>query len=353
MRIFVFVNNVSEIGYRQTTALLIAAFYNQGHQVFLANVGDLSLVGQQNPGAADGKPEVGSGFRESVAEQWTTRLLARAFELPRALGTTTDSKGVADAAASFAESKPQQFDIQAGDLIFIRTNPGRDIERSVRHLAFLELCYVASRLGIRVVNEPAKLSFYASKSAVAVLPARFRPEMIVSSDPSSILEFVRIADCDCVLKPLVGSRGDNVIRVSRESRDVEKILSEKFEERTIVAQHFVPSDEQGDKRVVVLNGELIQMGNHLAGIHRVPARGEFRANLHAGGTAHPLSLSEDQREAAIEAAKILCAAGIQLAGIDLVGSKVIEFNVFSTGGLYDANRFAQADFAANIVTQLT
>ena len=120
----------------------------------------------------------------------------------------------------------------------------------------------------------------------------------------------------------------------------------------MVAQHFVHSEVPGDKRVVVVGGEILEQNGNVGGIHRRPAAGDFRANIHAGGTAHPLSLDEEERESVEHAARYLHQNGVWLAGIDLIGSKIIEFNVYSTGGLFDANQFSGLKFEDVIVAGL-
>ena len=90
----------------------------------------------------------------------------------------------------------------------------------------------------------------------------------------------------------------------------------------------------------------------MAGIERRPAVDDFRANLHAGGSAHELTLSKRARSAAEYAARLLADHGIWLAGVDLIGDRIIEFNVFSTGGLYDSIQFSGVRFDDAIVEHL-
>ncbi len=329
MRVFVFVNRVCEIGYRQTTALLIAAFYRKGHEVFLANVDGVSIHGKANQ---QDRPAL---FIDALR-----------LDLSHQDASSRDVAQFAQSAGASGES--QSLRVCDEDLVVIRTNPGRDLERSTLHTTFLETCQVAKASDIRVVNDPNRLSFFASKAAVAVLPAEYRPEMLVTNDMERVEKFIRESNRDCVVKPLLGSRGNDVIRVDANCENIAESL-DRFENQSIVVQHFIDSEEPGDKRVVVLNGQILEQDEHVAGIHRVPAEGDFRANLHAGGTARLLKLTPEQRAAALAAASILYDAGVELAGVDLIGNKVIEFNVFSTGGLYDANQFSGIDFADLII----
>ena len=335
MRVFVFVNRIQEIGFRQTTSLLIAALLRQDHEVFLASVTGLSIRSQSRK----------TGSNSLIVYAKSVRIGCREKQ-------GMNSRLVSDFANQVNESDLSWIDLQTADVILIRTNPGRDLNRSVSHHEFLELCQVAISKGIRVVNNPERLAFFSSKASVAILPSKYRPEMLVTNDLEKVLQFVREAKCDSVVKPLRGSRGNNVIRLRPDSRRSQRSLIREFESQTVVVQHFVDSDERGDKRVISLNGKLIEHLGHIAGIHRIPAKGEFRANLHKGGSASPLTLTDEQRESAQFAATMLHSAGIQLAGIDLVGDKVIEFNVFSTGGLFDSNRFAKFDFEEVIIREL-
>lgn len=332
MRIFVVVNRVEEIGYRQTTALLIASLFTQGLEVFVSGVDQCRFHG-----SAD-----------------ANEFLISAIQLSDANGQdeTFDSRQVEAFCQRASSHAARSLKLDESDLILIRTNPGRDLPRWSFHESFLEFCMAAKSRGVRVVNAPEKLKFLASKASLSILDPRFRAPMLVSHDLKSVVEFIQDSDTDCVVKPLVGSRGKDVIKVRSTDDDLLARLADTYESRAIVAQHFIHSDEPGDKRVVVFDGKLIEVNGGLAGIHRLPAEGDFRANLHAGGTAHPLVLSDSQREAVLHAAKILMECGVRLAGIDLVGDRIIEFNVFSTGGLYDAIRFAQHDFAATVAREL-
>ena len=176
--------------------------------------------------------------------------------------------------------------------------------------------------------------------------------MIVTHSVEQIQSFVANSPVECVAKPLFGSRGENVIRISSETNELESILSNTFGETTLVVQQFIHADHAGDKRVVVLGGKVLEIEGQLAGIERHPASGDFRANLHAGGTAHKLTLTPKARTTAEYAAKLLHENGIWLAGVDLIGYKIIEFNVFSTGGLYDSINYSGIRFDEEIVDRL-
>lgn len=326
MRIFVVVNQVDEIGSRQTTALLIAALVRQDHEVWLANVDAFSMA--------------------ALADQ--SEVFARAIMMQSS--ADCQSEQVESFAKSGAANSLQQ--IEPGDLVMIRTNPGRDIARTQIHESFLHLCVAAKTAGIRVVNAPENLRYFASKSSLITVDPEFRPAMVVTGDMQQIIDFVKKAPADCVAKPLFGSRGENVIRIAQSTQDVEAKLKSTFGSTTLVVQQFVDADHPGDKRVLVVGGEVLTVDGHIAGIERHPANDDFRANLHAGGSAHQLALSDTALAAAQYAAKLLHENGIWLAGVDLIGGRIIEFNVFSTGGLCDSIKFSGVRFDELIVERL-
>ncbi len=330
MRILVALNHVEEIGHRQTTALLIAAMIRQGCSVYLADVDAFSLHG----GLAENRYSV-SAVQISAPPERAGNFQSLDVE-------------------TFAQSKLVRSNVNIGpdDLIFIRTNPGRDIERTSVHDSFLNFCFSAQSIGVRVVNDPANIRYFASKSALSMLDPKFRPAMIVSHQPALIAGFVRDSEIECVVKPAVGSRGQDVIRVRPGQENLDQLIASTFHKRGMIAQHFVHSDDSGDRRVVVVGGHILEIDNQLGGIHRQPAAGEFRANIHLGATAHKLTLTSAARAAVEQAAKLLNHHGIWLAGVDLIGDQIIEFNVFSTGGLYFAEAQTGLDFSGEIVRQL-
>ena len=330
MNVYVFVNSVPEIGPRQTTAMLIAALVRSGHRVHVADVESISIQASGDCKTVFAKTVIAKSKRVSAA----------AFS----------SHDVAHFAAVAKDFSP--VEIQPGDSIFIRTNPGRDKVRANQHAAFLAICRVAESLGIRVINSAKHLQFFASKASLLQLDSRYIPASLLSSCVETIAAFARRFEDGCVLKPTSGSRGEGVIRLDSEAPELEVKIAQSLAGGDVICQEFVPQKVPGDKRVVVLNGKILILEGHPAGIERRPAANDFRANLHAGGTAHPLTLSKAEEKAANFAAQILQQSGILLAGVDLIGGRIIELNVFSTGGLFDAERFTQQHFTNAIVSAL-
>ncbi len=319
MQLFVVVNRFDDVTDRQTTAMLVASLVRHGCPVLLAEVHAMTP-----PEASGAEPRV---------------VPAIAIDA----GPNCDA-GQVQQRARTAATRPSAWPV-AGDLVLIRTNPGRDRPRAPVHTAFLETCQRLMTNGVHVINDPTHLACFASKVSLERLDRALRPAMLVSDDPDRILQFIQASRGDSVLKPLVGSRGQDVVRVGPGQPDLSDRINRAVAGGPIVVQRFVTSAQPGDARIVVVGGKILEIGDRIAGIARHPGEGDFRGNLHAGGTAHPVVLSPGARVAVESAACLLNEHGIWLAGIDLVGDRIIEFNVFSTGGLYDASRFAGQDFA--------
>ena len=220
------------------------------------------------------------------------------------------------------------------------------------HDTALLLARLARHRGVLVVNDPEGLMRARSKLYLAELAPRFRPETMVSRNPEQLSRFVRSRAQPTVVKPLAGSRGRDVFIVDGSSRNLRGMADVVTRQDYGVAQSFVPGAEQGDTRVVVLEGNILEHGGFPAAIRRVPASDDFRSNLHAGGRAEPAVISDGQRAAITSLAPLMRRDGLFLVGVDFIGETIIEINVFATGGLRDAERFSGVDFCEVILAAL-
>lgn len=316
MRLAFWVNDVTDIKATQTTAMLIASAAARDHEVWVCGVTDLSLDARG-------------------------RVVARA----RRAHAPLDQAGL----WAMAQRPPVEVDLIGCDAVMIRTNPGRDRQHAVYHDEALGLAEVLQRRDVVVLNDPAGLRRCKSKLFLAGLPPKVRPRTIVSGDMTLLAQFVDEASGPCVAKPLVGTRGEGVFKLSRDDSNVQAILSLLSQDGPVLVQDYIPGAEHGDMRLVVLEGKPLVMGEHMACVRRVPQEGEWRSNIHLGGKAQPGKPTREQLAVAELLGSRLLAEGIMLAGLDLIGTRAVELNVYSTGGLRDANRFAELDFTQPIL----
>lgn len=320
MRFAIWINDIRDPHPAQTTAIICAAAAALGHQAYVVEVPSLGLDARDRVvGSARLAPPCPSG---RPTPEWLSALRA---------------------------ATPEVVVHEDLDGVMIRTNPARD-PRAWAHEAALDLACLLEGRGKVVLNAPLGLRRAQSKLYLASLPDTVRPRGIASADPKTLVDYVRSQEAASVLKPVRGTRGASVFLVEPDDRNLNAIVESLVRGGTVLAQECLPGAEQGDVRVVVLEGRELRVGEHLAAIARVPQGGEFRSNLCLGGQAAQPTLDEQQLTNVRTIAQHLLAEGIVLAGVDLIGPRAVEVNVFSTGGLHDSQRFTGQNFAGQIVT---
>jgi len=148
-----------------------------------------------------------------------------------------------------------------------------------------------------------------------------------------------------VIKPLDGCGGQGVLRVRRGDPNLSSLLEMATAggRVPVVAQAFLPAVHEGDKRIILLDGEP------LGAVLRVPAEGELRANFASGGSAAPATLTARDREICRRLAPSLRAMGLWLVGIDVIGGKLTEVNVTSPTGLVEIDALTGQSLEAQVV----
>ncbi|HEY7775278.1 MAG TPA: glutathione synthase, partial [Kineobactrum sp.] len=151
---------------------------------------------------------------------------------------------------------------------------------------------------------------------------------------------------DVIFKPLDGMGGTSIFRVMHGDPNLSVILETltNFGQRTIMAQRFIPEITQGDKRVLMINGEAI--GHCLA---RVPLSGETRGNLAAGGQGRPQPLSERDQWIADQVGPSLRERGLMFVGLDIIGDYLTEINVTSPTGIQEIERASNLDIGGQLM----
>lgn len=229
------------------------------------------------------------------------------------------------------------------DGVVIRTSPGRDGKRAEAHAAALDLL---ERVDVPVLNDPSALRRTGSKLWLTTLPERLRPRTLLTRDPERVRAFL-VEQGTIVVKPLLGTGGRGVMRLRRTDRDkVAPMVELLGGEGLVMAQEYLPDAKRGDTRVLVLEGQV------LGAVHRVPGKGEARSNVSKGGSAKRAALSDAQRAAVDEIVAVLAAEGLFFAGIDLIGCKAVEVNVFAPGGLDDAAKFSGRDLVSALCERI-
>ena len=219
------------------------------------------------------------------------------------------------------ETLPKDF-----DAVLMRKDPPFDNE----YLYSTYLLELAANQGARVLNNPSAVRSWNEKLSVAKFP-QFAPEFLVTSNNDLIREFL-VTHKDIVVKPLDGMGGSGIFRITESDPNISVILetATQFGRQTIMAQRYLPAILQGDKRIIVINGEPLPYA-----LARMPKAGETRGNLAAGGTGVAQALSARDLEIATTVGKTLKHEGLFLVGLDVIGEHLTEINVTSPTGMVE------------------
>lgn len=215
---------------------------------------------------------------------------------------------------------PEDRALNALDCILMRKDPPFDSE----YIYSTYLLEAAERLGALVVNRPASLRDCNEKLFATQFP-QCTPPLLVSRDPTRLRAFHR-EHRDVIYKPLDGMGGIGIFR----ARDPEPNLSVIIEtltnhgRTTIMAQRYIPAIVEGDKRVLIVDGQAVPYC-----LARVPEVGEVRGNLAAGGSGIVQELSARDRWIAEQVAPVLNQRGLLFVGLDIIGDYLTEINVTS------------------------
>ena len=230
----------------------------------------------------------------------------------------TDSTG--SGAPWYEAGEPRSEPVAAFGAVLMRKDPPFDME----YVFSTYLLEHAVREGARVFNDPLAIRSHNEKLAIAEFP-QFTPPTLVTRSADELRAFVDEHD-EAVFKLLDGMGGTSIFRAKRGDPNISVIIEtlNQFGARSVMAQRFIPEISEGDKRVLLIGGQVVPYC-----LARIPKDGEFRGNLAAGGRGVARPLSARDREVAEALAPQLASRGLLLVGLDLIGDYITEINVTS------------------------
>jgi glutathione synthase len=248
----------------------------------------------------------------------------------------------------------EYIDICELDVIMLRNDPVEDvILRPWARLAGVNFARFAAQRGVMVVNDPDGLSRAVNKLYLQQFPAGVRPRAIICRDVERLKEFCNEMGGTIVLKPLYGSGGRNVFLLRPEDApNMNQIIETVLRDGYIVAQEYLPDAIHGDTRLFILNGQPMVHRGTYAAIHRVRSGGDMRSNMTAGAKSAPAIITDEILEMAETIRQQLITDGMFFVGLDVVGSKLMEINVFSPGGLESVEAFTGIKFSQLLIGDL-
>ncbi|MDB5451271.1 MAG: gshB [Phenylobacterium sp.] len=220
------------------------------------------------------------------------------------------------------------------DVVLLRQDPPFDMNY-IDSTFFLETVHPKTL----VVNNPVEVRNAPEKLFVTKFPG-LQPPTLITSDRAAIADF-RARHGDVVLKPLNGRGGSGVTRHLSDDPNLDALLElhEQITREPVILQKFLPSVTKGDKRILLVDGEVV------GAINRVPEKGQIRSNLAVGGKAEPIELTARDREICAAIGPELKRRGLLFVGIDVIGDYLTEINVTSPTGAVALKRFTGVDAA--------
>lgn len=229
------------------------------------------------------------------------------------------------------------------DAVLMRTDPPVD----TNYLLATQILAVAVAKGVRVLNRPSALRDFNEKLAILNFP-QFVAPTLVSAKRDDIATFLD-AHSDIIVKPLTEMGGSGIFRLTGDDPNRNAILETLTHhgQRPIMAQLYLPAIAQGDKRILIIDGEVLPWA-----LARIPLPGETRGNLAAGGTGMAQALSSRDREIAETIAPWTRQHGLFLVGLDVIGDCLTEINVTSPTGFQEITAQTGFDVAAQFIIAL-
>ncbi len=225
------------------------------------------------------------------------------------------------------------------NVILMRKDPPFDLE----YIYTTYILELAARAGTIVVNDPKALRDVNEKLSTAWFP-NCCPPTLVSRNKTRLKSFLA-RHGEIVVKPLNAMGGESVFRIRNDDPNTNVILETitQHETRMTMAQRFIPEYQQGDKRILIIDGKPFPFA-----LARIPAAGESRANIAAGGIGKGVELSERDYWICRQIGPELRKKGILFAGLDVIGDYLTEINVTSPTCI----RELQALYNTNISAQI-
>ena len=218
---------------------------------------------------------------------------------------------------------------------------------TVEYLTSTWILSAAVLQGARVFNNPDAVRNHSEKLSITEFP-QFIPPTLVTRDIHAIRDFHGLHH-DIVIKPLDGMGGMGVFRVGPDGLNLGSIVETLGENgsRTLMAQRFLPEITAGDKRVLLIGGEVMPYA-----LARIPQGTEIRGNLAVGGKGLAMALTAREEEIANHLAPILAKRGLFLVGLDMIGGYLTEINVTSPTCFVEIAQQTDCDVAKKWLTRL-
>ncbi|CAL66711.1 glutathione synthase [Christiangramia forsetii] len=307
MKICFVLNDVATEKNGTSTALMSMA-HQRGHEVYAMGVGDFTFHHDEP-------------------------ISINAVTVPKSFKSKSPQKFLE--ALHDKKNKPKKINSSKLDVVFIRNNPTEEEGRQWAEQAGIAFGRMVQQEEVLVLNDAYALSHaFIDKLYFEELPQEIKPDSIITRDKDQILDFwENQKNKKMVLKPLEGSGGQDVYLIDEHEKNVNQIITHLSTQGYVIAQEYLPAGKDGDVRVLLVNGKVMEKDGKKAIIRRVSGEGEFRSNFSVGATADSSDLTPAMQRIIDLTAPKLIRDGLFFVGLDIVDDKLIEINVLSPGGM--------------------
>jgi glutathione synthase len=242
----------------------------------------------------------------------------------------------------FQTETPVFLPLETMNAVFMRTDPPVNT-------AYLYATYILDYVdpaNTKVINSPAGIRA-ANEKMYALQFTEAIPETIVTQEKQVILKFLE-QQGTAVLKPLGGKAGEGILFLQSGDRNLNSMIEISTLQGTlpIMVQTYLPQAKDGDKRIILLNGEP------LGAVNRIPTGNEFRGNMAVGGRSAETEITDREREICQMLAPTLRKDGLFFVGIDVIGGYLTEVNVTSPTGIREVDRLNNAQLAVQVIESI-
>ena len=326
MRIGMLVNDLAMERPGYTTMRLALTATGRGHEVWFLGAGDLAY-----------DPD------ESIH--------ARARTVPKAQYKSREAY-LADLQGRAARA--ERIVLDDLDVLMLRSSPTQEPRRRAwARTVGIDFGRIAMRNGVIVLNDPNALASAQNKTYLQLFPEEVRARTLVSIDRDEIKQFIQELGTRAILKPLWGSEGARVFVVSPEDKaNTNQMIEALVRDGYVMAQEYLEEDQEGDTRLFLMNGRLLESKGRRAAFRRLRAGEDTRSFMHRDQTLARAELTLQQLQVADIVRPKLSQDGMFFVALDFVGHLLIDVNVFSPGGLGSAQELEKANFCIPVIEAL-
>ncbi len=327
MKIAFLINQTHKEEEKFTTTLLALKALQRGHQILYIGLADFVYE-----------------------EEQTIKAHCRIVNPSEQLDIESNSKLIEVLKAS----EKTLVDMNDIDVLWLRFDPTLDmINRPWAAATGIQFAQLVKANGRFVINDPDCLIQANNKLYLENFDRSIRPKTLVTRNHKDVLRFLEKQQEKIILKPLKGSGGKNVFLIQYEDRlNLKQTVEAIARDGYVIAQEYLPKAAEGDIRFFLLDGEPLLVDGKYAAVRRVQGSQELRSNIHQGAKTEKVEIDDSILALVDKVKDKLKQDKMYLVGLDIVGDKIMEINVFSPGALYHINQLTNIDFSSVIMEDL-